>query len=149
MFKNRESGWEMQIVFWVFIVMCVCTLVDIIPSVDGSTWATRLYGIVCLAGVIFCARNDGMFMAIDAFTGMYPKSVQKTLALICKILSLLFLIIIEIAVILSFMNYMGSSPSTAEEIYNGVLYVASIIVYPVSFVYMARQLFTKKEEGEE
>ncbi|MCD8077205.1 MAG: hypothetical protein LUE63_02280 [Lachnospiraceae bacterium] len=144
MSNKKKNDWEMQIVFAVFLIMCIATLIDIIPAVDGSTWATRLYGIVCLAGVIFCARHEGQFMFIDAFVLLYPKNVQKALSLICKLLSLMFLVFIEISVICSFRNYLGSSPSTVEEIYNGILYVASLLTYPVAFAYIFGSLFAGK-----
>lgn len=147
----EKKSWEMELIFYVFILLCIATLADIIPGVDGSTWATRLYGIICLAGVIFCARRKGMFMAIDAFTGMYPAGLQRALQIINQLLMILLAVVLTAAVILGFMNFLNTAGSSIEETYTKVLYVLSIITYPVALLYLIRQLFemmkkSKKEE---
>ncbi len=148
MSEKKTSDWEMKIVLVVFFVMCLATLIDIVPAVDGATWATRLYGIVCLCGVIFCAKNKGQFMFIDSFVLMYPKALQKALTWICYILELVVIAVLEVAVIMSFMNVMGGTIAGIDAIYDVVLYVLSIITYPIAFVYILVQIVQEARKGE-
>ena len=146
--KKFKASFELNIIFYIFLLICVATLVDIIPGVNGSIWATRLYGIVCLVGVIFCARK-GLFMAIDSFVMMYPESLQGTIAFINKILMLAGYVILEIALIFAFSEYINGDTSEIEHVWKSVLYVLSLIVYPVSLIYLIRDLFKSNSKNQE
>ncbi|MBQ6969749.1 MAG: hypothetical protein IJP85_05435, partial [Synergistaceae bacterium] len=106
MTEKKSGGFELNVIFFIFMLICHATLVDIIPGINGSIWAVRLYGIVCLIGVIFCARK-GLFMAIDSFVLLYPESLQKTLSRINQILMLIGYVLLEAALVIGFRKYLA------------------------------------------
>ncbi|MBQ7543489.1 MAG: hypothetical protein IJT02_00945 [Synergistaceae bacterium] len=147
MSDNKSGGFELNIIFFIFMLICLATLVDIIPGVNGSIWAVRLYGIVCLIGVIFCARK-GLFMAIDSFVLLYPESLQKTLTKLNQILMLVGYVLLEAALIIGFKKYLADdsfSSASMDNKWNGVLYVLSLVVYPVSLLYLVRDIFSARK----
>lgn len=144
----KKSSFELNIIFIIFMLICLATLIDIIPGINGSIWAVRLYGIVCLIGVIFCARK-GLFMAIDSFVLLYPESLQKTLNRMNQFLMLAGYVILEIALIVGFRKYLAEDSFSSVSLdakWNGLLYVLSLIVYPVSLLYLVRDIFSRKGE---
>ncbi len=144
----KKSSFELNIIFIIFMLICLATLIDIIPGINGSIWAVRLYGIVCLIGVIFCARK-GLFMAIDSFVLLYPESLQKTLNRLNQFLMLAGYVILEIALIAGFRKYLAEDSFSSVSLdakWNGLLYVLSLIVYPVSLLYLVRDIFSRKGE---
>ena len=143
--KEFKPSFELNIIFYIFLLICIATLADIIPSVNGSIWATRLYGIVCLVGVIFCARK-GFFMAIDSFFMMYPKGLQSAIAKLNRILMLVGYIVIEAALVLTWNIYTDFDTSDMAHLWNCVLYAVSLIVYPISLILLIRDLFKGKED---
>ncbi len=147
MSEKKSGGFELNVIFFIFMLICLATLVDIIPGINGSIWAVRLYGIVCLIGVIFCARK-GLFMAIDSFVLLYPESLQKTLSRINQILMLIGYVLLEAALVIGFKKYLADdlfASASLDDKWNGVLYVLSLIVYPVSLLYLIREIFRKGE----
>lgn len=147
MTEKKSGGFELNVIFFIFMLICLATLVDIIPGINGSIWAVRLYGIVCLIGVIFCARK-GLFMAIDSFVLLYPESLQKTLSRLNQILMLIGYVLIEVALVIGFKKYLADdlfASASLDDKWNGVLYVLSLIVYPVSLLYLIREIFRKGE----
>ena len=147
MTEKKSGGFELNVIFFIFMLICLATLVDIIPGINGSIWAVRLYGIVCLIGVIFCARK-GLFMAIDSFVLLYPESLQKTLSRINQILMLIGYVLLEAALVIGFRTYLADdlfASASLDDKWNGVLYVLSLIVYPVSLLYLIREIFRKGE----
>ena len=147
MTEKKTGGFELNVIFFIFMLICLATLVDIIPGINGSIWAVRLYGIVCLIGVIFCARK-GLFMAIDSFVLLYPESLQKTLSRINQILMLIGYVLLEAALVIGFRKYLADdlfASASLDDKWNGVLYVLSLIVYPVSLLYLIREIFRKGE----
>ncbi len=147
MSDHKSGGLELNVIFFIFLLICLATLVDIIPGINGSIWAVRLYGIVCLIGVIFCARK-GLFMAIDSFVLLYSEALQKTLMKLNQILMLAGYVLLEIALIVGFKKYLADdlfSSASFDDVWNGVLYVLSLIVYPVSLLYLVRDIFKKGE----
>ena len=147
MSSNKSGGFELNVIFFIFMLICLATLVDIIPGINGSIWAVRLYGIVCLIGVIFCARK-GLFMAIDSFVLLYPQSLQNTLVKLNRILMLIAYVLLEAALILGFKKYLADdlfASASLDDKWNGVLYVLSLLVYPVSLLYLVRDMFKKGE----
>ena len=147
MSSNKSGGFELNVIFFIFMLICLATLVDIIPGINGSIWAVRLYGIVCLIGVIFCARK-GLFMAIDSFVLLYPQSLQNTLVKLNRILMLIAYVLLEVALILGFKKYLADdlfASASLDDKWNGVLYVLSLLVYPVSLLYLVRDMFKKEE----
>ncbi|MBQ3763437.1 MAG: hypothetical protein IJM47_08305 [Synergistaceae bacterium] len=147
MTEKKSGGFELNVIFFIFMLICLATLVDIIPGINGSIWAVRLYGIVCLIGVIFCARK-GLFMAIDSFVLLYPESLQKTLSRINQILMLIGYVLLEAALVIGFRKYLADdlfASASLDDKWNGVLYVLSLIVYPVSLLYLIREIFRKGE----
>ena len=144
---SKSGGFELNVIFFIFMLICLATLVDIIPGINGSIWAVRLYGIVCLIGVIFCARK-GLFMAIDSFVLLYPQSLQNTLVKLNRILMLIAYVLLEVALIIGFKKYLADdlfASASLDDKWNGVLYVLSLIVYPVSLFYLVRDMFKKGE----
>ena len=147
MTEKKSGGFELNVIFFIFMLICLATLVDIIPGINGSIWAVRLYGIVCLIGVIFCARK-GLFMAIDSFVLLYPESLQKTLSRLNQVLMLIGYVLIEVALVIGFKKYLADdlfASASLDDKWNGVLYVLSLIVYPVSLLYLIREIFRKGE----
>ena len=147
MSSNKSGSFELNVIFFIFMLICLATLVDIIPGINGSIWAVRLYGIVCLIGVIFCARK-GLFMAIDSFVLLYPQSLQNTLVKLNRILMLIAYVLLEAALILGFKKYLADdlfASASLDDKWNGVLYVLSLVVYPVSLLYLVRDMFKKGE----
>ncbi|MBQ6113353.1 MAG: hypothetical protein IJL10_03720 [Synergistaceae bacterium] len=147
MTEKKSGGFELNVIFFIFMLICLATLVDIIPGINGSIWAVGLYGIVCLIGVIFCARK-GLFMAIDSFVLLYPESLQKTLSRINQILMLIGYVLLEAALVIGFRKYLADdlfASASLDDKWNGVLYVLSLIVYPVSLLYLIREIFRKGE----
>ena len=147
MSEKKSGGFELNVIFFIFMLICLATLVDIIPGINGSIWAVRLYGIVCLIGVIFCARK-GLFMAIDSFVLLYPESLQKTLSRLNQILMLIGYVLLEVALVIGFKKYLADdlfASASLDDKWNGVLYVLSLIVYPVSLIYLIREIFRKGE----
>lgn len=146
MSEERSSGFELNVIFYIFVLICIATLVDILPGINGSIWAVRLYGLVCLIGVIFCARK-GLFMAIDSFVLLYPKSLQDKLTSLNRLLMLVGYVLLEVALVVGFRRYLAEglfSSVSLDDKWNGVLYVLSLIVYPVSVIYLVREMFSKK-----
>ena len=144
---SKSGGFELNVIFFIFMLICLATLVDIIPGINGSIWAVRLYGIVCLIGVIFCARK-GLFMAIDSFVLLYPQSLQNTLVKLNRILMLIAYVLLEVALIIGFKKYLADdlfASASLDDKWNGVLYVLSLVVYPVSLLYLVRDMFKKGE----
>ena len=147
MSSNKSGSFELNVIFFIFMLICLATLVDIIPGINGSIWAVRLYGIVCLIGVIFCARK-GLFMAIDSFILLYPQFLQNTLVKLNRILMLIAYVLLEAALILGFKKYLADdlfASASLDDKWNGVLYVLSLLVYPVSLLYLVRDMFKKEE----
>lgn len=143
----RKGNIDINLIFFIFMLICVATLVDIIPGVNGSIWAVRLYGLVCLVGVVFCARK-GLFMAIDSFVLLYPGKLQKTLVRLNQILMLAGYVLLEAALIAGFRQYLADdlfSSASFDDKWNGVLYVLSLLVYPVSLLFLVRDMFRKGE----
>ena len=148
--NKNNSGFEINIIFLLFMLICLATLIDIIPGVNGSIWTVRIYGLVCLIGVIFCARK-GLFMAIDSFVLLYHESLQKTLNRLNQILMLIGYVLLEIALIIGFKKYLADdlfSSASLDDKWNGILYVFSLIVYPVSLLYLVRDIFGLTKKGE-
>lgn len=136
--EKKTNSWEMTVIFYAFILICIATLADIIPGVEGSPWAVKIYGIVCLVGVIYCAKKK-LFMAIDSFTLMYPKGLQHTLEKVNFVLELICLILLEAALAVGFMRFLGlDEPMSIERGFTMILYVLSMVVYPITAVQVIR-----------
>ena len=58
-------------------------------------------------------------------------------------------VLLEVALIIGFKKYMAEdlfSSVSLDDKWNGVLYVLSLIVYPVSLIYLVRDMFLRKGE---
>lgn len=140
---------EIAIILCCFVLMCIATLVSIIPGVDASSWATYFCGVIGLVGVIYCSKKS-LYMAVDSFVLMYPKGLQKFLHILDYVISLVFLVILFIAGIVGAMTYgIPESGSSILDIAYCVQYFIPVVVYPFAFFFHMRNkpVEAKKEGG--
>ena len=147
--KKQKSSLEMNIIFVSFLLICAATLVDIIPGISASVWAVRIYGIVCLTGVVYCAKKK-LFMQLDSFLLMYPEGVQQIFRKINRVLMVLTCALLESALAAGFVHYLGvQEPMSVERGFTGVLYVLSLIVYPITIFWLVRGDKNHQEGGKD
>lgn len=145
--KGLSISPEIAIILFCFVMMCLATLVSIIPGVDASAWATYFCGVIGLVGVIYCSKK-GLYMAVDSFVLMYPKGLQKILKILDYVVSVVFLVILFVAAIVGAMNYgIPTGASTIKEVFDCLLYFVPVLVYPFAVFFHLRNKPSTEENA--
>ncbi len=128
---------DLNIMWILFLLICLAELSDFLPDFNFKIWASRLCGLLMLISVVFTAR-EGIFITMNAF-------LNQKLKFVSDIVMALTYIFIEVALFSCLKLMLMYSRSSEATIWLACLHIASIIIYLLSFIFLIRNIFKNRK----
>ena len=127
--KNiKLENLDVNISMIILALICLLEIMDLIPDLYLSSLSLKLYGILTILSILHRAKSK-------EHTNLRFMTHGKMMKLY-MIVSLFNLIFLEVVLIWGLKDFISRMSFTEEYVWNGILYLISLIVYPVSIFYV-------------